>query len=103
MKKLTAAGFVPAPNRIFCRTMEPEKKEGMEKNASGIWVNKESDGQSRDPKELCEVVSVGSEIKTKLSPGDIIYNIPFGGQKFTLEGVEYILITEGEILGVFKS
>jgi len=99
--KLTAAGFTPAPNRIFCRVMEPEKKESLMKRESGIYVPEEAQGQARDPKTLAEVISVGSEIKTPMKSGDVLYYYPHGGQLFTLENKEYLTLMEGEVLGVF--
>jgi len=98
--KLTAAGFTPAPNRIFCRVMEPEKKESMVQRG-GIWVPEEAQGQARDPKTLAEVITVGSEIKIPMKAGDVLYYYPHGGQLFTLENKEYLILMEGEVLGVF--
>lgn len=98
--KLTAAGFTPAPNRIFCRTIEPEKKDGMIQKG-GLWIPEESQGQARDPKSLAEIISIGDDVKMPMNPGDTLYYYPHGGQLFTLEGVEYITLLESEVLGVF--
>lgn len=101
MDKLTAEGFTPALNRIFCQVVEPEKKDGLKKRESGLYVPEEAAGQARDPKTLAKVVKVGDDVKIPMNHGDTVYYYPHGGQLFTLESQEYIILTEGEILGVF--
>lgn len=101
MNKLTIKEFRPSPVRIFCRVIEPEKKDGLKKTASGIFIKEESEGVSREPKTLAEIISVGEKIEMKLSPGDMVYYYPHGGQLFNLEDQECIILTEGEILGVW--
>ncbi len=94
--------YRPPLMRIFCKVIEPDPVSTEKKTKGGLWVVETKGSTStKAPDSLATVISWGSKVETPLKEGDVIYYSPFCGQKFLLEDEEYIILTEGDIVGIF--
>jgi chaperonin GroES len=99
--KLSIKSTTPSPVRIICEVIKPEV-EAEKKTAGGIIIpGSSSENAACPPKTLARFISKGKKVETDLKKGDTVYYMPFGGQLFTLDETEYIILTEGEILAIF--
>ena len=95
-------GFRPLHDRVLVRRVEAE-----EKSSGGIII---PDTAKEKPQEG-EVISVGTGARAddgKVTPldvkaGDKILFGKYSGQEIKLEGEEYLIMREEEILGVLTS
>ena len=94
-------GFRPLHDRVLVRRVEAE-----EKSAGGIII---PDTAKEKPQEG-EVVAAGAGAKSeegKVTPldvkaGDIILFGKYAGQEIKVDGNEYLIMREEEILGVIE-
>lgn len=80
----------PASNQLFCK---PDKAETVTKSG---FILAES---AVDAPKTAEVINVGSGVKQFVQKDRVIYKA-YSTTDITLEGVEYFLVSEDDILGV---
>ena len=72
------------------------KKKAEEKTESGIFVP-----TSKDEENKGTILRVGEPLRMKISEGDTALYKKSSGINVTLEGEQYLLIKEEDILGIF--
>ncbi|EPZ61315.1 10 kDa chaperonin [[Clostridium] sordellii ATCC 9714] len=82
-----------------------KKVEAEEKTASGIVLP----GSAKEQPQIAEVVEVGpggivdgKEIQMELKVGDKVIFSKFAGTEIKLEGQEYIILKQNEVLAVVE-
>jgi chaperonin GroES len=83
--------FKPLKDRVFVSYTEE-----MERTAGGIYI---PDAAKEKP-QRGKVVAVGAEVKT-LKPGDEILFDKYSGSKINIDGTDFLIIKEEDILGIF--
>lgn len=90
----------PLADRVVIKRAEVE-----EKNASGIILA----GAAKEQPQIAEVIEVGpggivdgKEIKMELKKGDKVIYSKYAGTEVKVEGEEYIIIKEADILAVLE-
>lgn len=98
-----AKGLIqPLGDRVL---VKESAQEGHEKTASGIIIPRDSEKDSGTKKGVVIAVGPGRHengvrVPMTLKPGDkVLFQ---WGEKVTIEGEEYYLVREGEILGVLN-
>lgn len=86
----------PLADRVVLKMVEVEETTG-----SGIILT----GAAKEKPQVAEVVAVGpgtvvdgKEIKMELSVGDKVLMSKYAGTEVKLEGTEYIIIKQGDVL-----
>lgn len=78
-----------------------KRSQAEETTKSGIVLT----GASKEKPQEAEVVSVGpgtSEVKMEVKVGDKVLFSKYAGNEIKLEGVEYIILSQSEILAVIE-
>ena len=88
----TKMKFRPLKDRVFVSYTEE-----MEKTAGGIYI---PDAAKEKPQKG-KVEAAGPEAKS-LKAGDAVLFDKYSGSKITMDGTEYLIIKEEDILGVFE-
>ena len=90
----------PLADRVVIKKVEAE-----EKTASGIVLP----GTAKEQPQIAEVVEVGpggivdgNEIKMELNIGDKVIYSKYAGTEIKLEGQEYTILKQSEILAVVE-
>ena len=90
----------PLADRVVIKKVEAE-----EKTASGIVLP----GAAKEQPQIAEVVEVGpggivdgKEIQMELKVGDKVIFSKFAGTEIKLEGQEYIILKQNEVLAVVE-
>ncbi|MDU7904088.1 MAG: co-chaperone GroES [Peptostreptococcaceae bacterium] len=90
----------PLADRVVIKKVEAE-----EKTASGIVLP----GSAKEPPQIAEVGEVGpggiadgKEIQMELKVGDKVIFSKFAGTEIKLEGQEYIILKQNEVLAVVE-
>ena len=90
----------PLADRVVIKKVEAE-----EKTASGIVLT----GSAKEQPQIAEVVEVGpggivdgKEIQMELKVGDKVIFSKFAGTEIKLEGQEYIILKQNEVLAVVE-
>ena len=90
----------PLADRVVIKIVEAE-----EKTASGIVLP----GTAKEQPQMAEVVEVGpggivdgKEVNMELKVGDKVIYSKYAGTEVKLEGKEYIILRQNEILAVFE-
>lgn len=90
----------PLADRVVIKRSEAE-----EKTASGIILA----GAAKEQPQIAEVIEVGpggivdgKEIKMELKKGDKVIYSKYAGTEVKVEGEEYIIIKEADILAVLE-
>ncbi|CEN85515.1 co-chaperone GroES [Paraclostridium sordellii] len=90
----------PLADRVVIKKVEAE-----EKTASGIVLP----GSAKEQPQIAEVVEVGpggivdgKEIQMELKVGDKVIFSKFAGTEIKLEGQEYIILKQDEVLAVVE-
>lgn len=84
--------FKPLKDRVFVSYTEE-----AEKTAGGIYI---PDAAKEKPQKG-KIETVGSEVKS-VKAGDIILFEKYSGSKINVEGTDYLILKEEDILGVFE-
>ena len=91
--------------RPFADRVVIKKVEAEEKTASGIVLP----GSAKEQPQIAEVVEVGpggivdgKEIQMELKVGDKVIFSKFAGTEIKLEGQEYIILKQNEVLAVVE-
>jgi chaperonin GroES len=91
-KATTGIKFKPLKDRVFVSYTEE-----LERTAGGIYI---PDAAKEKPQKG-KVEAVGSEVKI-LKIGDVVLFEKYGGNKITIDGTDFLIIKEEDILGVFE-
>ena len=90
----------PLADRVVIKKVEAE-----EKTASGIVLP----GAAKEQPQIAEVIEVGpggivdgKEVKMELSIGDKVIYSKYAGSEVKLEGQEYTILKQSEILAVVE-
>lgn len=92
--------LVPLGDRVVLKQLEAE-----EKTASGIVLP----GQAQEKPQQAEVIAVGpggvvdgKEIKMEVAEGDKVIYSKYAGTEVKMDGSEYIIVRQNDILAVVK-
>ncbi len=83
-------GFKPLGDRVFVKFLEE-----MEKTAGGIYI---PDAAKEKPQKG-KIEGVGKDVE-EVKVGDIILFDKYSGSKIKMDGDEYLIIKEEDILGI---
>jgi len=83
-----------------------KRKEAMERTASGLYIP----DTAKEKPMYAEVVAVGEgkyaddgkRIKPEVKKGDTVLITKYAGNEFKIDGVEYSVLREDEILAVVE-
>ena len=82
-----------------------KREEAEEKTASGIFLA----GSAKEQPQLAEVVAVGpgalvdgKRMPMEVKVGDKVFYGKYGGSEIKIDGVEYIVISQSEIMAIVK-
>lgn len=84
--------FKPLKDRVFV-----SYSEEMEKTAGGIYI---PDAAKEKP-QRGKIEAVGGEVKN-IKVGDVILFDKYSGSKINMDGTDYLIVKEEDILGVFE-
>ena len=80
-------------------------REVEEKTASGLFIA----GANKEQPQYAEVVAVGpgalvdgKRVPMDVKPGDKVFFAKYGGSEIKLDGVEYIVIGQSDIMAVIE-
>ena len=92
--------LVPLGDRVVLKQLEAE-----ETTKSGIVLT----GSAKEKPQQAEVVAVGpggnvdgKEITMQVKPGDQVIYSKYAGTEVKLEGVEYIIVKQSDILAIVE-
>lgn len=92
--------LVPLGDRVVLKQLEAE-----EKTASGIVLP----GQAQEKPQQAEVIAVGpggvvdgKEVKMEVVEGDRVIYSKYAGTEVKMDGSEYIIVRQNDILAVVK-
>jgi chaperonin GroES len=83
----------PLGNRVVIRPLEQESK-----TASGLLLP----DTAKEKPQTGEVVAIGDDEDIKLAVGDKVLFAKYSGTEFKLDGVDYILFDEADVLARLK-
>jgi len=83
--------FKPLKDRVFVKYSDEE-----EKTSGGIYIPE----TAKEKPQRGEVQAIGSEVKD-VKKGDIVLFDRYSGSKIKIEGEEFLIIKEEDILGIF--
>lgn len=89
----TTLKFKPLKERVFVSYTEE-----ADKTAGGIYLP----DTAKEKPQKGKVEAVGSEVK-EVKVGDIILFDKYSGSKINIEGTEYLILKEEDILGILGS
>ncbi len=79
----------PLGTRVLIRPLEQEAK-----TTSGLFLPE----TAKEKPQTGEVVAVGTDEEIKLKAGDRVLFAKYTGTEFKLDGVEYLLLEESDVL-----
>lgn len=79
----------PLGTRVLIRPLEQEAK-----TSSGLFLPE----TAKEKPQTGEVVAVGTDEDMKLKAGDKVLFAKYSGTEFKLDGVEYLLLEESDVL-----
>ena len=86
--------FQPLGNRVLI-----EREEQTNQTASGLYI---PDSAKEKPSEGV-VIAVGKDaIEAGLKEGDVVLFPKYGGTEATIEGIQYLIMSSDDILGVLR-
>lgn len=83
--------FKPLKERVFVRYSEEE-----DKSAGGLYIP----DTAKEKPQRGTVEAVGSDVK-EVKVGDTILFDKYSGSKIVVDSVEYLILKEEDILGIF--
>ena len=82
-----------------------KREEAEERTASGLFLA----GNAKEQPQLAEVIAVGpgalvdgKRVPMDVKVGDKVFYSKYGGSEIKLDGVEYIVIGQSEIMAIVK-
>lgn len=91
-KKGAAMKFKPLKDRVFVSYAGE-----MEKTAGGIYIPE----AAKEKPQRGKIEAVGSEVKN-VKVGDQILFDKYSGAKISIDNIEYLILKEEDILGLFE-
>jgi len=91
-EKKVAAGFKPLKDRCFVSYTEE-----LERTAGGIYI---PDAAKEKP-QRGKIEAVGADVKS-VKDGDVVLFDKYSGSKINVDGTDYLIIKEEDILGIFE-
>jgi len=88
-----AAGFKPLKDRCFVSYTEE-----LERTSGGIYI---PDAAKEKPQKG-KIERIGAEVKA-VKEGDLILFDKYSGSKINVDGTDYLIIKEEDILGIFSN
>ncbi|MCR5742712.1 MAG: co-chaperone GroES [Lachnospiraceae bacterium] len=92
--------LVPLSDRVVLKQLEAE-----ETTKSGIVLT----GSAKEKPQQAEVVAVGpggvvdgKEVKMQVKPGDQVFYSKYAGTEIKVEGQEYIIVKQNDILAILE-
>jgi chaperonin GroES len=86
-----AIKFKPLKERIFVSYTEE-----LDKTAGGIYLP----DTAKEKPQKGKVEAVGGEVK-EVKVGDLVLFDKYSGSKISIEGTDYLILKEEDILGIF--
>ncbi|MCR5611018.1 MAG: co-chaperone GroES [Clostridiales bacterium] len=90
----------PLSDRVVIKSLEAE-----ETTASGFILT----GNAKEKPQMAEVIAVGpggvvdgKEIVMNVKPGDRVFYSKYAGTEVKMDGVEYIIVRQNDILAVVE-
>ncbi len=90
-KKSTLA-FKPLKDRVFV-----SYSAELEKTAGGLYIPE----AAKEKPQKGKIEAIGNEVKS-VKAGDQILFDKYSGSKINIENVEYLILKEEDILGIFE-
>jgi chaperonin GroES len=90
-KKSTLA-FKPLKDRVFV-----SYSAELEKTAGGLYIPE----AAKEKPQKGKIEAIGAEVKS-VKAGDLILFDKYSGSKINIENVEYLILKEEDILGIFE-
>ena len=84
--------FKPLKDRVFVSYTEE-----MEKTAGGIYIPE----SAKEKPQKGRIEAVGSDVKL-VKVGDSILFDKYSGSKISMDNVDYLILKEEDILGIFE-
>ena len=84
--------FKPLTDRVFV-----SYSEELDKTAGGIYIPE----TAKEKPQKGKIEGIGGEVKS-VKVGDQILFDKYSGSKINIESVEYLIIKEEDILGIFE-
>jgi chaperonin GroES len=84
--------FKPLKDRVFV-----SYSEEMEKTAGGIYIPE----AAKEKPQKGKIEAVGGEVKN-LKVGDVILFDKYSGSKINMDGTDYLIVKEEDVLGIFE-
>jgi len=91
-KQTASITFKPLKDRVFISYTEE-----MDKTAGGIYIPE----AAKEKPQKGRIEAVGSEVKN-LKPGDLVLFDKYSGSKINMDGTDYLIVKEEDVLGVFE-
>lgn len=91
-KSAVSVKFKPLKDRVFVSYTEE-----MEKTAGGIYI---PDAAKEKPQKG-KIEAIGGEVKN-LKVGDLVLFDKYSGSKINMDGTDYLIVKEEDVLGVFE-
>ncbi len=88
----TTIKFKPLKERVFVSYAEE-----LDRTAGGIYLP----DTAKEKPQRGKVEAVGSEVKD-VKVGDVILFDKYSGSKINVEGTDYLILKEEDILGIFE-
>ncbi|MBI1821604.1 MAG: co-chaperone GroES [Nitrospirae bacterium] len=85
--------FKPLKDRVFV-----SYSEEMEKTAGGIYIPE----AAKEKPQKGKIEGIGAEVKS-VKIGDLILFDKYSGSKINIDNVEYLILKEEDILGIFEA
>lgn len=92
MSEATKVKFRPLKERIFVSYVEE-----TEKTAGGIYLP----DTAREKPQKGKVEAIGGEVK-EVKVGDIVLFDKYSGSKVNIDGTDYLILKEEDILGILE-
>jgi len=82
-----------------------KREEAEEKTASGLFLA----GSAKEQPQLAEVIAVGpgalvdgKRVPMDVAVGDKVFYAKYGGSEIKIDGVEYIVMSQSDIMAIVK-
>ncbi|MHB8483487.1 MAG: co-chaperone GroES [Nitrospiria bacterium] len=84
--------FKPLKDKVFV-----SYSEELEKTAGGLYIPE----AAKEKPQKGKIEGIGAEVKS-VKVGDQILFDKYSGSKINIDGVEYLILKEEDILGIFE-
>ena len=88
-----STNITPLHDRVIIRRIE----DNVNQTAGGLYIPE----AAKEKPQKGKIEAVGTEVKN-LKTGDLILFDKYSGSKINLDGTDYLIVKEEDILGVFE-